>query len=109
VTAFHPDYKMVGPPPTPASTLLRAYDIGKEAGLHFVYPGNIHGAVGDRESTFCPECNALIIRRTGFYVEENYMSEPGKCPKCEASIPGVWEERAPSQSDGTGIPRAVRI
>ncbi|HVP13257.1 MAG TPA: AmmeMemoRadiSam system radical SAM enzyme [Phycisphaerae bacterium] len=109
VTAFHPDYKMVGPPATPVSTLLRAYEVGKEAGLHFVYPGNIHGAVGERESTFCPECNALIIRRTGFYVEQNRMKVPGKCPACDASIPGVWEDTAPSQSDGTGIPRAVRM
>jgi pyruvate formate lyase activating enzyme len=109
VTAFHPDYKMQGPPATPVSTLLRAFDIGKAAGLHFVYPGNIHGAVGDRESTFCTECNALIIRRTGFYVEENRMKAPGKCPECDAAISGVWEAAAPSQSDGTGIPRGVRI
>jgi pyruvate formate lyase activating enzyme len=109
VTAFHPDYRMQGPPSTPVSTLLRAYEIGKEAGLHFVYPGNIHGAVGDRENTFCPECKALVIERTGFYVSKNCMKTPGKCPECSASLPGVWEAAAPSQSDGTGIPRPVRI
>jgi pyruvate formate lyase activating enzyme len=109
VTAFHPDYKMQGPERTPVETLLRAYDIGKAAGLRFVYPGNIHGGVGDRENTFCPSCNELIIRRTGFYVEENRMKAAGKCPACEASIPGVWEDTAPSRSEGSGIPRAVRL
>jgi pyruvate formate lyase activating enzyme len=109
VTAFHPDYKMQGPPATPVSTLLRAYEIGKAAGLHFVYPGNVHGSVGERESTFCPKCHALAIRRTGLYVEENRMRTPGKCPECGASIAGVWEAAAPGRSDGTGIPRPVRM
>ncbi|MBN2563975.1 MAG: AmmeMemoRadiSam system radical SAM enzyme [Phycisphaerae bacterium] len=108
VTAFHPDYKMQGPPRTPAATLVRAYDIGKAAGLMFVYPGNVHGGVGDRENTFCPACNELVIRRSGFYVEENRMTSPGKCPACDTSISGVWEDTAPHQSDGTGIPRPVR-
>jgi pyruvate formate lyase activating enzyme len=116
VTAFHPDYKMPGPPPTPVATLLRAYEIGKSAGLKFVYPGNIHAVaptisrcVGDRESTFCPSCHALVIRRTGFYVAENRMTSPGKCPDCGGKIAGVWEARAPARSNGTGIPRAVRM
>jgi pyruvate formate lyase activating enzyme len=109
VTAFHPDYKMTGPPATPVSTLLRAYDIGKSAGLHFVYPGNIHGGVGERENTFCPKCNALVIRRRGFYMEENRMKTPGRCPKCNEAIAGVWEATAPAQSNGSGVPRPVRI
>jgi pyruvate formate lyase activating enzyme len=107
VTAFHPDYKMTDPERTPAATLLRAYDIGKAAGLRYVYPGNIHGGVGDRENTFCPSCGALVIRRTGFYVEENRMNRPGVCPACEGTIPGVWEAAAPKISNGTGIPRPV--
>ena len=61
VTAFHPDYRMQGPGRTPAATLLRAYEIGKAAGLRYVYPGNIHGGVGDREKTYCPSCNAMVI------------------------------------------------
>jgi len=107
VTAFHPDYKMDDVERTPAKTLLRAYDIGKAAGLQFVYPGNIHGGVGDRENTYCPSCNELIIRRTGFYVHENRMKSPGKCPACAAIIPGVFEESAPARSVGSGIPRSV--
>lgn len=109
VTAFRPEYKMQGPPPTQAKTLLKAYDIGKAAGLHHVYPGNIHGGVEDRENTFCPACGASIICRAGFYVEENRMVEPGKCPGCGGAIGGVWESRPPGESDGNGFPRPVRI
>ncbi len=108
VTAFHPDYKMTEPRRTEVEDLDRAYAAGKEAGLHFVYPGNLPGAVGDRENTYCPECNALLIRRHGFYVIENVM-DGNCCPKCGAVVPGVWEARAPRKSMGNGFPRAVRI
>jgi hypothetical protein len=57
VTAFHKDYKMTAPDNTSAQTLLRAADIGREAGLHYVYAGNIRGRVGEYENTFCPNCN----------------------------------------------------
>ncbi len=107
-TAFHPDYRMTGPPPTSVDTLLRAHRIGKAAGLKFVYPGNIAGRVGDLENTACPKCGATLIRRQGFYVRENRM-HGDKCPDCGTVIPGVWEAAAPKASDGTGVPRAVRI
>jgi len=109
VTAFHPDYKMMDTDRTPVATLLRAYDIGKAEGLKFVYPGNLPGQVGDREHTFCPSCNELIIRRYGFFVRENRMTTPGKCPKCDAAIPGVWESNAPAHSDGSGVPMSVHL
>ncbi len=93
VTAFHPDYKMdeeagyaFG---TPVETLLRAYDIGKEAGLWFVYPGNLPGRVGNREHTYCPHCGAATIRRLGFHVLDNSLQDGG-CAKCGRVIPGVW-------------------
>ncbi|MCZ6684166.1 MAG: AmmeMemoRadiSam system radical SAM enzyme [Planctomycetota bacterium] len=107
ITAFHPDYKMQDTARTPVATLLRGYDIGRAAGLRYVYPGNLPGQVGDREHTLCPECREPIIRRYGFYVEENRMTTPGKCPACDAHIPGVWEDRAPRRSTGTGIPLPV--
>lgn len=107
VTAFHPDYKMTDPPRTQVETLLRAYDIGKSAGLRFVYPGNLPGAVGDREDTRCPHCEATMIERKGFYVTANRM-RAGRCGQCGGQIPGVWEIEAPTQSQGTGIPRPVR-
>jgi pyruvate formate lyase activating enzyme len=107
-TAFHPDYKMGGPPPTPRDTLLRAYEIGRAAGLTFVYPGNVHGRVGDRENTACRECGACVIRRSGFTVLENRMRE-GRCPDCGAAVPGVWEADAPAARDGVAFPRPVRF
>jgi len=107
VTAFHPDYKMQEPQRTPAATLLRAYDIGKAAGLRYVYPGNIHGGVGDRENTHCPQCRDLVIERVGFYVRRNRMQTPGRCPSCDARIAGVWETHAPVRSHGSGIPMPV--
>ena len=108
VTAFHPDYKMTDPPRTPVSTLIRAYEIGKDSGLHFVYPGNVHGGVGDRENTNCMDCGALLIRRQGFTILENRMLG-SKCTACGADVPGVWEGIPPKQSDGTGIPRGIRV
>lgn len=106
VTAFHPDYKMTDPPRTPVETLIRACDIGRAAGLKFVYAGNLPGMVGNRENTCCPNCNELLIRRYGFYVKENRM-DGGQCPKCRCDVPGVWEPAAPRHSTGTGIPLPV--
>lgn len=106
VTAFHPDYKMTGPPRTPPATLIRAYDIGKAAGLRFVYPGNSPGNVGDRENTRCHNCNELLIRRRGFIVEENRMAG-NSCRKCGSVIPGVWEHDPPRRSRGSGRPMPV--
>ncbi|HSW44271.1 MAG TPA: AmmeMemoRadiSam system radical SAM enzyme [Phycisphaerae bacterium] len=90
VTAFHPDYKMTDPPPTPAETLIRAHDIGLAAGLRFVYCGNRPGGMGNRENTFCPGCRATLIRRWGFTIEENRLKD-GRCPDCGCEIPGVWK------------------
>lgn len=108
VTAFHPDYKMTDPPATPASELLKAYDIGKEAGLQFIYPGNLPGGVGDKENTYCPQCEGLLIERRGFYVIQNRMVG-SHCPDCEAVVPGVWESAAPKHSVGNGLPRGLRL
>ncbi|MGO9482293.1 MAG: AmmeMemoRadiSam system radical SAM enzyme [Candidatus Kryptoniota bacterium] len=89
VTAFHEDYKMSGQGNTGAGTLLRAADIGKEAGLYFVYAGNISGSVGNFENTYCQACNTLLIERNGFRILQNSLSD-GKCPKCGVKVPGVW-------------------
>ena len=89
VTAFHPDYEMDGLSRTPASTLERAYEIGRSAGLKFVYAGNLPGGVGDRESTFCPGCSQRLVHRSGFRVHENRITN-GTCPQCATTIPGIW-------------------
>lgn len=89
VTAFHQDYRMTTNDDTDAAGLLGAYRIGNEAGLRYVYPGNIPGTVGDLESTHCPGCARILVRRTGFRVHENRIRD-GACGNCGAKIPGVW-------------------
>jgi pyruvate formate lyase activating enzyme len=90
VTAFHPDYKMVEPRATPAETLFRASEIGRNAGLHFVYAGNLPGELDGGENTYCPTCKTLLIDRIGFRVLSNRITSEGKCPSCATSIPGRW-------------------
>src|SRR5512142_111535 len=74
VTAFHKDYKMTDHDNTDVKTLLRAAEIGKEAGLRFVYAGNLPGRVGEYEDTVCPKCNTALVRRSGFFVHENLLT-----------------------------------
>ena len=90
VTAFHPDYRMTGPPPTPAATLARAAAIGERVGLRFVYAGNLPGRVGSLEDTRCPGCRATLVRRRGYTIIENRIVIAGACPDCGAVVPGVW-------------------
>jgi pyruvate formate lyase activating enzyme len=108
VTAFHKDYKMTDPDNTDAKTLLRAAEIGREAGLRFVYAGNLPGQVGEYEDTFCPECNTRLIRRSGYIIHEYHITEAGTCPKCNQKIPGLWH-KDPSQVvlNGLGMPLPV--
>jgi pyruvate formate lyase activating enzyme len=106
ITAFHQDYKMTANANTSARQLLRAYEIGRRAGLRFVYPGNIPGAVGDLESTHCPSCNAIVIGRTGFRVTSHRLIN-GHCPDCGTAIPGVWDGTA--AVGRSGIPRAIHL
>ena len=91
ITAFHPDYKMMDPPPTTVDILIRAAEIGAEAGLNFVYAGNLPGRVGEWEHTYCPKCHEPVVKRIGFRVVENRLTATnGHCPKCNFLIPGVW-------------------
>lgn len=90
VTAFHRDYRMLDTKSTDAKSLVRAATIGKEAGLWFVYAGNLPGMVVNLENTYCPSCNATLIEREGFRVLKNRIVD-GMCPKCRRRIPGVWK------------------
>jgi pyruvate formate lyase activating enzyme len=90
VTAFHPDYKMTEPRRTQAGDLLRAAEIGREAGLRFVYAGNLPGHVESWEDTRCPGCGATLIERRGFTVMSYRLSPAGGCPECGRAIPGRW-------------------
>jgi pyruvate formate lyase activating enzyme len=89
VTAFHRDYKMTQNRDTGIAGLLRAAEIGAAAGLRFVYAGNIPGAVGDWENTYCPGCRALLVERVGYHVLQNQIRS-GSCPACSRTIPGFW-------------------
>jgi pyruvate formate lyase activating enzyme len=90
VTAFHKDYKMVTPEDTTSEDLLRAAEIAADAGLHYVYAGNIPGAVGDLEDTRCRQCGEVVIRRYGYFVQEYRITPEGNCPACSSRIPGRW-------------------
>lgn len=108
VTAFHPDYKMDHTPNTTHLSIDLAWEAGKEAGLHYVYPGNLHGQAGNRENTYCPGCNALLIERRGFRVLANHM-HGDHCASCGGKIAGVWEAAPPHHSRGSGIPRVLPL
>jgi pyruvate formate lyase activating enzyme len=86
-TRFHPTYRLTNLPPTPVATLERAWRIGREAGLDYVYLGNVPGHPG--ENTVCPGCGEIVIRRVGFQVVKNSLAD-GACSSCKRKIPGVW-------------------
>jgi len=86
VSRFHPDYQMDDRGATPVRTLERAVEIGKAAGLRYVYSGNVPG---DRnEHTYCPSCGKRVIERMGFMIGR-YDIENGACRSCHAPLDGV--------------------
>jgi pyruvate formate lyase activating enzyme len=92
VTAFHTDYKMQGEDQrnTTVEDLLRAAEIGREAGLRYIYAGNLPGMVGEWENTRCSHCGETLIRRDGYFIEEYRLTPEGACPHCTHQIPGRW-------------------
>jgi pyruvate formate lyase activating enzyme len=106
VTAFHKDYKMEDPDNTRPKDLLRAVKIGKQAGLRYVYAGNLPGMVGDHENTRCHNCGDTLIQRRSYFVEEYSLTPDGHCPACKAAIPGRWAPRFEGQiTDRPFLPR----
>lgn len=97
VTAFHKDYKMSDPADTKPEDLMRAAEIGKAAGLRFIYAGNLPGQVGDLEETRCHTCRHTLIRRYGYFIEEYRLTPDGRCPDCQTLIPGRWALRFEGQ------------
>jgi pyruvate formate lyase activating enzyme len=89
VTAFHPDYKMQDRGRTPVNTLLRATRHGKEAGLQFVYAGNLPGQVENAENTYCPGCRMLLVERKGFRILSIHL-KGDRCSSCKTLVPGRW-------------------
>jgi pyruvate formate lyase activating enzyme len=97
ITAFHSDYKMTTQRNTNAEDLLRAVEIGREAGLRYIYAGNLPGRVGRWEETNCPQCHETLIRRHGYLIEEYRLTPEGRCPSCNAEIPGRWSAQFEGQ------------
>ena len=87
VTQFYPTHRLTDQPRTPVETLRAARRIGQQAGLRYVYEGNVPGEGG--ENSYCPSCNSLLIKRYGYLVEKNLLSD-GKCPGCGTGIEGIW-------------------
>jgi pyruvate formate lyase activating enzyme len=87
ISRFHPQYRMTGTPPTPAASIHRAAEIGKAAGLLYVYSGNLPGDTG--ENTLCDRCGDLLIGRHGFAVERMDL-KGSACPRCGAPLHGVF-------------------
>jgi pyruvate formate lyase activating enzyme len=85
-TAFHPDFKLHDKPKTPPETLHTARRIALDAGLRYVYEGNIHT---DAAHTSCPGCCKILIRRSWHDVLQNSLRD-GACPSCGLKIPGRW-------------------
>ena len=90
VTAFHQDYRMTDHAATTAASLVRACEFGREAGLHFVYAGNLPGRVGRWEHTWCPGCGEVLVERHGYHIARQRVGADGCCPSCRRPIPGIW-------------------
>ena len=87
ITRFYPQYGMHNSMPTSLESLERAYEIGKKAGLHYVYLGNIPGS--HAESTRCHGCNTVLIERVGYSIGTNRIAL-NRCPDCGTHVSGVW-------------------
>jgi pyruvate formate lyase activating enzyme len=93
-SAFHPDFQMQDREATPYGTLHRAREIARDAGVRFVYTGNVHDREG--QSTYCPGCRALVIERDWYELGEWNLKVTGgkaRCGKCDAEIAGHFEDR----------------
>jgi pyruvate formate lyase activating enzyme len=97
VTAFHGDYKMTEPENTTAAMLATAAGVGADAGLRYVYAGNLPGSVGALEDTRCADCHATLVARVGYRIRDYRVTPEGRCPVCAAAVPGRWSPRFDGQ------------
>ncbi len=101
-TAFHPDWKLTDPPPTPPATLARARRIALKEGLHYVYTGNVHDTEGG--TTFCPGCHAALIERDWHRILRYELTVDGRCPHCATAIAGRF-----GRFEGAFGPRRIPV
>ena len=90
-SAFHPDYKMLDRPRTPATTLTRARVIARSYGLRYVYTGNVRDEAG--ATTYCAGCGEKLIGRDGYEITLWGLSPDARCVHCDVACPGVFESR----------------
>ena len=93
-TAFHPDFRLRDLPPTPPATLRTARRIAREAGLRYVYEGNVPG---EGNHTECPGCGSVVVRRSWHEVLEDRLVD-GRCPDCGRAVPGRWALPFPEEN-----------
>jgi len=103
-TAFHPDYRMLDTPPTPAATLKRAREQALAAGIRYVYTGNVDDTEG--QSTICASCGVRVIERDWYRLKRWRLDASGRCVRCGYPVPGRFEG-APGRWQGRIMP--VRI
>ncbi|WP_293007375.1 AmmeMemoRadiSam system radical SAM enzyme [Nitrosomonas sp.] len=89
-SAFHPDYKLSDIPQTPTETVIRARNIALNAGLNYVYTGNVHYTEGD--TTFCPSCDNELIVRDWYEIKQYHLTADGRCTNCNAAIAGCYDQ-----------------
>jgi pyruvate formate lyase activating enzyme len=89
-SAFHPDYKMLDVPSTSPQSLVHARRIAMDAGLKYVYIGNVHNREGD--TTYCPSCHGALIERDWYEIRQYRLTPDGHCPDCNTRIAGRFEK-----------------
>lgn len=87
ISRYHPDYKYSDSPATPIETLRKACRIGTDAGLHYIYIGNV---IGESEATLCPECGKALIQRSGYHTSKSKIKN-SRCEYCGALIAGIFD------------------
>jgi len=99
-SAFHPDWKMLDTPRTPAQTLLEARKVASAAGLRYVYTGNISDEPS--QSTWCHACGARLIGRDWYDLTAWHLTRDGRCATCGTPCAGVFEGRPGGPGAGGG-------
>jgi pyruvate formate lyase activating enzyme len=103
-SAFHPDYKMLSTPRTPAKSLVRAREIALQNGVRYAYTGNVHDERGD--STYCFTCGTRLIGRDWYVMTAWNLAEGGRCPECHTQCAGIFEDKP---GDWGGRRKPVRL
>ena len=103
-SAFHPDFKLTDRPPTPKATLAAAYEIARNAGIRYVYTGNVIDE--EHQHTYRPGCGRAVIERSGYNMK-SFGIESGRCRSCQTPIaghfddhPGKWCSQRGADPDG---------